>query len=82
MKPHGDDVSVAASVPLRKNSTFATLPSVSEALAATARFSGATSVALPAGAVIAVAGGRLTTTVTAADVVAAPLSSVARAVSE
>ena len=49
-----DVVSVATSVPLRRNSTFDTVPSASDALAVTVRFSGATSTALLAGAVIAV----------------------------
>ena len=78
---YGVVVSVAASVPLRKNSTFDTVPSASDALAVTVRFSGATRTALLAGAVIAVDGGRLTIAVTAGEVVTAPLSSVALAVS-
>ena len=74
-------MSVATSVPLRRNSTFDTVPSASDALALTVMFTGATSTALLAGAVIAVDGGRFTIVVIAGEVVTAPLSSVALAVS-
>ena len=73
-------MSVARTAPLATNSTLATVPSASVALACSVTFAGATNAAPAPGAVRRAVGGLLTLTVTAADVATAPLSSVALAV--
>ena len=69
-----------SSTPLRKNCTFVTVPSLSAAVALSAIVAGAANEAFAAGAVRVTVGRLLTFTVTAGDVVTAPLSSVAFAV--
>ena len=56
---YGAVVSVASTVPLRRNSTFVIAPSASDAVAASVIDAGATNVALFAGAVSATAGSAL-----------------------
>src|SRR6266568_3850349 len=76
----GAAVTVPTSVVPSKNSTFATVPSASVALALTVTFAGGRKMALLAGAVMLTVGGESTVITTGAEVVTAPLLSVARAV--
>jgi hypothetical protein len=75
----GASVLVAWSVAPSKNSTLAIVPSLSEAVAAIVKLPGALNTALFGGAVMLTAGAVLTVTLTAAEVVVAPLLSVALA---
>src|SRR2546426_1019390 len=86
-KPSGAVVASPSLVPPWKNSTLATLPSTSVAVAEIGMFAGAVNVAPLAGLVMLTAGGLfdrpgLTVMLTAADVVVAPRLSVALAVRE
>src|SRR5713101_2256127 len=79
--PKGAAVTVPASVAPSKKSTLAMVPSESLAVAVTVIVAGAVNTALLAGPVIVAVGGVSTMILTAADVVLAPTSSVALAVS-
>lgn len=73
-------MAVPTSVPLSKSSTFATVPSLSAALAVTLMVAGTTKSVLLAGELIETVGAALTRTLTAVEVVTAPALSVALAV--
>src|SRR6266571_4153594 len=77
----GAAIAVPTSAAPSKKSTFATVPSVSDALALTVTLAGAMKSALLAGAVMLTVGGVSTVIVTGAEVVAIAFLSVAFAVS-